>query len=53
MRRGQRWIQGDADGAVPDIWRRVDPGGGEPGAHIRGCRRLSCLVRVSITIKNI
>ncbi|AQK62398.1 putative bifunctional inhibitor/LTP/seed storage protein family isoform X1 [Zea mays] len=35
-----QWIEGDADGAVPNVRRRVSPGRGEPGASIRGCHRL-------------
>ncbi|ONM10197.1 Lipid transfer protein, partial [Zea mays] len=39
---------GDADGPVPDVRRRVDPGGGEPGAGICGCYCLRHLGRVTI-----
>lgn len=46
--RDRRWIEGDTDGAVPDIWRRNDPGGGQPGARIRDCRRLCYHGRVTI-----
>lgn len=47
-RRNRHWIEGDADGPVPDVRRRVDPGGGEPGAGIRDCCRLRHLGRVTI-----
>jgi hypothetical protein len=46
--RNRHWIEGDADGPVPDVRRRVDPGGGEPGAGICGCYCLRHLGRVTI-----